>query len=311
MSTIKKTLFTTDFSPCAQQALNHALFLAENYNTELHLVHVIQTHRNDMIEPMAQVANAEEVYKQLQKNAVSRLQDMVEGKGDAINIHCEALCGVNVVESIIEYITANDIDVVVLGTHGRQGINRFIMGSVAEKIVRIAPCSVLTVRCEEVAALENILIPIDFSEYSNKALRVAVDVASRYNAALHILHVIEKHSYPAIYKESVRRGKDWIHDAKARTKEEVERLLKEYSADGLTTKLHITEGHPSRDIITFTRENKVDLIIVATHGLRGLNYLLMGSVAEKVVRFADCPVITVKSKSIIQYLEEQTKQQTA
>ncbi len=311
MINLKKILFTTDFSPCAQRALNHAMFLAESFQSELHMLHVIQTHRHDMVEPMAQVANAEEIYNQLKNNAAGRLQDMIDGKANGIPVHYEVLCGISIVELIIEYISINDIDVVIIGTHGRQGINRFIMGSVAEKIVRLAPCSVLTVRCEEVSELRRIVVPIDFSVFSHKALRVAVEAAWKYNSELHILHIIERHSFPSIYNEGVRRGKDWLHDVKARIQEEVEELLKKLGAEGVKTSLHISEGHPSREIITYAQENNADLIIVATHGLRGINYLLMGSVSEKVVRHSQCPVLTVKSKSIVQYLEEQTQKESA
>ncbi len=309
MIEIKKVLFTTDFSPSGQFALNHALFLAEQYNTELHLLHVIQTHRHDMIEPMAQVPNAEEIYKMLCENAVVRLQEMVAGKQNGITIITHAVRGVNIPESIIEYVTDNDIDVVVMGTHGRHGVSRLLMGSVSEKVVRLAPCSVLTVHegneIDPQKAMHNVVMPIDFSKDSKTALRVAIEVAETYKADLHVLHVIEKINFPAVYASSQGDLQDWLPDIKKRSYREIERLLKEYGGKQTNKHIHIHEGHAAREIISFTQEIGADLVVIAPHGLRGINYLMMGSVSEKVVRFSKCPVLTVKNKAIAEYLEDE------
>lgn len=311
MIDIKKVLFTTDFSSSAQQAFSHALFLAEHHNVELHLLNVIQTHRHDMIEPMEQAGNAEMIYKQLCDNAEGRLRDMAEEKSNGITVHPEAVCGINIVQSILEYITTHDIDVVVMGTHGRHGVNRWIMGSISEKIVRLAPCSVITIHGDRTIdthnPLKNILVPIDFSEYSRKALRTAIDIAGTYGSELHVLHVIEKMNIPSVYGVEKSGFEKRIDEVKERATIEAERLIREFGGDNVRSHVHIVRGHATRTIISFADELSPDLVVIATHGLKGIEYLLIGSVTEKVVRFVQSPVLTVKSKSVIKYLEEQKK----
>jgi len=311
MMEIKNILFTTDFSQCGLKGLDHALYLSRENNADLYLLHIIKTHRHDMIEPMQHVTNAEEIYKQLCKNAVDRLHELVTGKENGVTIHHEAITGVSVFESILEFIHTKDIDLIVIGTHGRHGVNRLIMGSVAEKIVRLAPCSVLTVRCESGGnlkeTLKTIVVPVDFSEYSRNALKEAVNFANIYNATLHIVHIVEKFDYPSIYKSNEKKPELWNEDVKKKTYSEIERLVQEFGGDKSKTKIHIEKGQPVRDIIRYCKDVNADLVVIATHGLRGIEYLLMGSVSEKVVRYSECPVLTIKNKNVVDYLEEQNR----
>jgi nucleotide-binding universal stress UspA family protein len=311
MKTIQKVLFTTDFSWSAQQALHHALFIAKQYKAELHLLNVIQTHQHDMIEPMELTGGAEKVYTQLSDNAAERLRELVEYEENGVAIFPKAVCGISIVESILGYITEHDIDIVVMATHGRHGVNRWIMGSISEKIVRLAPCSVITIHDEKTFDSDNpvkkIFVPIDFSEYSKKALRTAIDIAEDYRSELHILHIVEKMNIPSVYgigKGSIEKR---IDDVISNVRRETESIINEYGDDSANIKIHIRRGHAARTIISVADEVNPDLLVIATHGVKGIEYLLIGSVTERVVRYVRCPVLTVKSKSMIKYLEGKRK----
>jgi nucleotide-binding universal stress UspA family protein len=104
----------------------------------------------------------------------------------------------------LHYAKDNDVDLIVMGTHGRRGLGHLSLGSVAEEVVRMAPCSVLTIREREEPmppeAAKQLLVPVDFSEFSKRALASAKKVAAAYHARLQLLHVIEEVINPALYR---------------------------------------------------------------------------------------------------------------
>jgi nucleotide-binding universal stress UspA family protein len=307
MISAKKILFPTDFSTTAEHAFNHAIFLARRNKAELHLLHVVVMHRRDMSDPMHHVSNAEEIYDMLRTNAVERLKDAVDTDLPGVNVHTDAVMADSPADGIINYAVRHSIDLIVIGTHGRYGLDRFLMGSVAERTVRFAPCSVLTIQEQSESdpqkAVNNILVPVDFSDDSRTALRVAVEAASVYASTLHILHVLEHITYPAVYMSGMGLYDDWLPAAREKTKDEILRLMNEYGSGFKKSEIHILDGHAADVIIGFTKENPVDLIIIATHGLRGFQHLLLGSVTERVVRFVRCPVLTIKNPELVQYLQ--------
>jgi nucleotide-binding universal stress UspA family protein len=143
-------------------------------------------------------------------------------------------------------------------------------------------------------AFRKILVPTDFSENAGQALETAVDLANRYEAALHLLHVDQLPTY-AFPEGVVVAGPDmlasmtdWSDKGLAAAKAQAERL----GAVRVTVQAVI--GTPFTDIIRVAREEKADLIVMGTHGRTGLAHALLGSVAEKVVRKAPCPVLTVR-----------------
>ena len=143
--------------------------------------------------------------------------------------------------------------------------------------------------------VNNILVPVDFSNYSGKALAYASEIAQSYKAQLQVLHIIEETMHPAFSvtgKSSIFDLVPWIKDD---SRKRAEKMIKEFVLDKVKSKVFIQGGRAASDIIKFANENSTDLIVIATHGLTGLEHMLMGSVTEKVVRMAHCPVFTVKA----------------
>ncbi|MFB6099431.1 MAG: universal stress protein, partial [Salinibacter sp.] len=157
-------------------------------------------------------------------------------------------------------------------------------------------CPVLTVReGEELApawAVRNILVPIDFSEASMGALRHAKELALTYGAQITLLHAVEEVVYPSAY------GIEPANLPGPRVIDRVEKNLAELARSEIGYEHVMVEanvGYAPSTILDYTEENEVDLVVIATHGRTGLERMLLGSVAERVVRRSPAPVFTVKS----------------
>jgi len=142
--------------------------------------------------------------------------------------------------------------------------------------------------------LKKVLVPIDFSDYSKSALNYAADFAKKFNAGIILIYVVE----PVIYPPDFSMGQiaipsintEW--DMKA--KEELDKLAKTEIPDAITVNTVIKTGKPFIEIIETASEEDVDIIIIASHGHSGMEHILFGSTAEKVVRKAPCPVLTLR-----------------
>ena len=306
MMKINKILFPTDFSTCAEQALEHAVFLAEKYDAEIHVLHAVTLFNDQPGVVNEEFQETEEMIKKLEDVAEVQLNKVYNAhEEDDIEIIKAQTRGISAAPAILEYAAEKYIDLIVIGTHGRRGLGHFFLGSVAEEIVRMAECPVFTIREAEnpkpPKAKENILVPVDFSEHSVNALAIAKEIAKSYQAKIHLLHIIEETIHPA-YSLS---GKSSIFDIVPNIKEDCEKRLNKMISktigDEIKTEINIVSGQSANEIINFAKEKKMDLIVIATHGLTGLEHLLLGSTTEKVVRMASCPVFTVKSfgKSLI------------
>lgn len=145
--------------------------------------------------------------------------------------------------------------------------------------------------------IDRILAPIDFSEPAAEALRYARALAATYDARLDLLHVVEEPTFPAMYGAVMHELYGRVPDIREQALEALQTLLAEAEAGGpvVVTGVHVVKGHAAREILHFTETQAIDLVVIASRGLSGLEHLLLGSVAEKVVREATCPVFVVKS----------------
>jgi nucleotide-binding universal stress UspA family protein len=142
--------------------------------------------------------------------------------------------------------------------------------------------------------IKKILVPIDFSDYSKSALKYAVNLCKNFNAEMILIYVVE----PVIYPPDFSMGQIAIPSVNTewdeRAKQELDKLAKEEIHSGVSVKTFIKTGKPFVEIIETASELDVDLIIIATHGRTGIEHILFGSTAEKVVRKAPCPVLTIR-----------------
>ncbi len=146
---------------------------------------------------------------------------------------------------------------------------------------------------------KNILYCTDFSEGAKSALPLAIDLAKKYGASLHLVHVYQEPEPLTEYEISSNMKMDWIRMAQTLGGEIEERLKKiclEVSQEIRPCRYTLLRGKPHLEIVRYAKENGIDLIILASHGLSGLEHVLFGSTAERVLRESSCSVLVVKGK---------------
>ncbi len=292
---IKKILFPTDFSQAANQALPHALKIAQKYEADINVLHVATLYSDDPNAPGYQQVD-EGNFKEYIEKSLGEIHQAVESSQ---KVATEVVREVAPATGILDFIEEKGIDLTVMGTHGHSALAHFFLGSVTERVVRHAPCPVLTVARDRkeyrnIPDYQNIVVAFDFSEHSKQAAREARDMATRYGARLQALYVVEQEVHPAFYlkwKESIARELPQIAEE---AKESLRSTLGEEDFQDLDVHVKIGDGKAHAEISKFARANQVDLIVMGTHGLSGLDRMLLGSTTERVVRIASCPVLTFK-----------------
>ncbi len=306
MIRIKKILYPTDFSKDAKQALNHAIFLAEQFDAELHMLHVVTLHNDDPYNVASHFETVEEIYERVAATADSEMSALLEPHRNemlrVVQAHRKEL---HPVPAILEYAESNDIDLIVMGTRGRRGLARVFQGSVAEETVRLAKCPVLTLQGQTqadetpVEAFNQILVPIDFSKYARAALASAYELAQVYHASLQLVHVIENPLVPDFYVPLVGTvTADTLKELERVAYDSLELMISTYGASAggdVPYSCHVVMGRSTTEIVEFAESQKSDMIVLSTHGLTGMKRAFFGSVAEQVIRSATCPVFTSKA----------------
>ena len=298
MTPISRILVPTDFSATSDAALAHARRLAIQFGARIHLVHAFE-------DPYARAAFAAEVYAPLPESMRDEMirkvrQQLVERLtfgAPPVDGTSEVVTGTTA-ESIVDYARFIDADLIVMGTHGRRGMAHLLLGSVAERVVRTASCPVLTVRrVPDSAGVTRILVPTDFSANSDEALEYAVMLAGRCGASVQLLHVLddpfvaEGLAAEAYLAEAPAMRTAMLNNAR-------ERLAHRTgpSQPGVAITSEVLFGHGARTIAEFAAARGIELIVMGTHGRTGVAHVLIGSVAERLVRTAPCPVLTVRQR---------------
>ncbi len=142
--------------------------------------------------------------------------------------------------------------------------------------------------------IRRILVPIDFSEHSKNALAYAASLAELFKAELLLVYVVEQILYPADFGFGQAAPPIVVQELRQRSEKELDKLLHLPILKNLTARSCVRAGNPYLEIISTAEEEQIDLIIIATHGHTGVEHLLFGSTAEKVVRKAPCPVLVVR-----------------
>jgi nucleotide-binding universal stress UspA family protein len=193
-------------------------------------------------------------------------------------------------------------DLIVMPTHGRTGLKHVFLGSTAERIVQHSPCPVLVTRRNALQSkngsrftINTILVPVDFSDCSRDGLQYAIGFANEFGARIILLHAtylgyIYASDGTALY--DVRGLQEAARESAERQMQELVRTVKFGRAKFETV---LTNCSPVMDICSFVKDHDVDLIITSTHGWTGFTHVLIGSVAERVVRHAPCSVLVVPS----------------
>ena len=297
MKDIKKILVPFDFSPLSNKALASALLFAQLVDAELHVVHVEVLHGLPITEPSTASAAPAEILKKRVEDENAYINDLYK---EVVKFYAVGR-GIAAGPILLEYIESHQIDLVIIGTHARHGLKRVFLGSVAEEIVRYAACNVLTITGESSALLEfdrlkNILVPIDFSDHSAKALDYARKVAALSGASLDLVHALHFPSFSTITDAGVFSVVDFDTNIETKARAHLKAFYAQAGGDAGSASYTILEGPPADEIVRHAADSKCDLIVIGTHGLSGLDRFLLGSVASKTIRRAPCPVLVINAK---------------
>lgn len=308
MLNIRRILYPTDFSECSRRALPYAASLARRHDAELHVLHVLVLHASDPASLDQYFPLAEEVIDDWARRAEEALEsETSEELGSDVEVRQELARGISASPPVLEYTEEHDVDLVVMGTHGRRGFRHLMVGSVTEEVMRLAPCPVLTVRAGEERAEEargtfrRILVPVDFSEDADLALDHAAELAESYGATLHLVYTVEQVTYPDFYYPVAATREQMVQKIRENAREKLSDRLDALEARGLDAEFTVTVGRPVEEIVRVADDEDVDLVAMGSHGRTGFRRMLLGSVAEGVVRRIGCPVLVVKSgeKSLV------------
>ena len=299
MLTLNRILFPTDFSPGSERALDTALALAQEFDAELHMLHAVVLHSDDPNDPAHHFPDPEDIRQRLERTADRRMESGIAARAaGGLRIQQSQRRGLSVAPTILEHALEFDPDLIVMSTHGRRGLENVLLGSVTEEVVRFADCPVLTVRSGEEASsfpsTAPILVPVDFSEHSRQALTLARDIASTFGSSVCALHVFERPIHPEIYLGGMPLDSPDFRTVEGSLREALATFVAETPGPEVPASLHVVEGRAVPAILDFVQDQGAGLVVIATHGLTGLAHVLLGSVSEKVVRRATCPVLSVK-----------------
>lgn len=143
--------------------------------------------------------------------------------------------------------------------------------------------------------ISRILVPTDFSELGQLAVQYATAIAEQFQAELHLLHAIDDFFILAPEANLMLPDRNqYLRDLKAAAETELSKLPTTGGVPAARVMRHTVVGHPLEQIVRFAKEQEIDLIVIGSHGRRGISHFLLGSVAERAVRFAVCPVLTVR-----------------
>ncbi len=273
-------LLPFDGSEGAIEVLHHASEIAHWADATIHVLYVADTTRDSVT---VVEGNTVDVLEREGKETVEEAAKTLETLGNAYKT--DVVQG-NPAPTIVEYAERYDQDLVVMPTHAREGVSRYLIGSVSEKVVRLSSVPVLTARMHPDEQLtfpyENILVPTDGSTAATHAADHLIELAAALDATVHVLSVVDDTAL------DLGAGGD-----EGVATDAVEAVASEAEERGVATVRHVEHGSPVEAVLDSIESNDVHAVGMGTTGKRGTDRILLGSVAEKTVRSAPVPVVTV------------------
>ena len=279
---IQNILVPIDFSEMSIDAIATAKRLARRFGAAIHLAHVHQ-----LSYPATFVT--EQLRTAAARSGLSPREQTYVRTGAAFHE----------ISRLAQEIPA---DLIVMPTHGYTGLRHVFLGSTAERVVRHSPCPVLVVREKKQRSkagrrltFKRILGPVDFSDCSRTGLEYAIGFANEFAARIILLHATYL-GYIYSSEGTALYNIPGLQEAARKTAErKMRELVRSVNFGAVKFETVFTDGSPVIDICAFAKDHDVDLIITSTHGLTGFQHVLIGSIAERVVRHAPCSVLVVPS----------------
>ncbi|MCC6992329.1 MAG: universal stress protein [Acidobacteria bacterium] len=291
-----RVLCPTDFSEFATAALSYAAALAASYGSEVRLLHVLTPF--PIVAPFGDVPGNGQLYESQRVQGQQALDaEAARVRRPGLVVDVELREG-NAVHETLEAARDWGADLIVIGTHGRGGMERVVLGSVAEKVLRKAPCAVLTVphaaleHAHATERIRHVLCAHDGSAASSHGVAYAVSLAERTGAKLTLVSVVESLPYGGDFT-----GPDFaaFHTAReAHAREVLDSAVPADVRERCNVHDRLVYGHPAQQILEVAAQDTPDLLVMGVQGRGAFDLMVFGSTANHVVRHAACPVLTVR-----------------
>lgn len=306
MVEFKHILCPTDLSEASIRSLTYAAAFARWYQARLTVLHVAPTYSPIEVPSAGLAEPVQIVFPMSRDEVLGDMRRVVDAAGaGSADPALSALEG-DPARVIVDQAIAIPADLVVMGTHGRSGFERLMIGSIAEKVLRKAPCPVLlvpphlTAQAPTEVIFKKILCPIDFSPSALQALGFALNLSRQADGVVIVLHALEW-----LAEEETRETTHFnvpeyrqylIDDARRR----LHALVEGESQTWSRIEEKVVTGRAYREILEVAADSGTDLIVMGAQGRGGLGLTLFGSTTQQVVRAATCPVLTVRSAEVAQ-----------
>lgn len=287
---IERILLPTDFSETAEHAAKLAARLAVQHGARIDVFHAVTLDADD---PMMLEKAMDEYLRDVGEDVLDELAKRSESlRRRGIPVQLSTSRSTSASDAILDKVDELRPDLVVMGTQGRTGLGKLVLGSVAETVVRHAPGHVLTVGKDARVSdsgdgFGRILVPVDFSPLSPRSIEVARSLLGS-DGELVLHHVVSNPVLPSLYAGSFVRMFQVDPELPERIRDELSSL---YDGPG---EIIVTEGQVVEELLATVESRAVELIVMGTKGLSGLEHVLVGSVTERIVRLARAPVLSVK-----------------
>jgi len=285
MGRYRKILVAVDGSVSSKNAFIQACKIARDDKSWVTVITTIPLY-HDQFEVLSIKENVSKALREEGEKILSEIK-MIADKEDAfIKLKLEEG---SPFDTIIDIADEGNFDLIVMGRHGKARIEKALVGSVTARVIGYSQRDVLVVPMDTSIGWKNIFLPTDGSRYNKAATEKAIDVAKSYGGQLKVVSVVdvteEFHTEaPGAVEELVKKAKEFVDEVK----EKAEAL-------GVKTEGFVREGESYKVITDLSKEYNSNVIVMGSHGRTGIRRLLMGSVTEKVIGYAPCPVLVVKS----------------
>lgn len=284
-------LVPVDFSEFSSSALDYALYLAKSYKARITILHVIALYQESFTR-IEHLSVLEEVIAAHEKERKKLLEQSGEkGREAGIDVKTVIIRGISPPSAIFDYMSDKSFDLIVMGNHGNTGLKKFFLGSVSQRVLHMAKLPVLTVhKGWEKRNIKNILVPVDFSEASERSFHEAARIGEKFSARLHLLHVVEQDEHPEFYNVSFEPILRANPQLEGYISDNLRKFSGKYSHNVITA---IREGKSHMEIDRYIEESSIDLLVMSCRGNSLFENILIGSTTEKMVAISGCPVLVM------------------
>ncbi|MBF0558124.1 MAG: universal stress protein [Nitrospirae bacterium] len=283
MGKYRKLLVAIDGSKPSMHALKESFRIAALEKCWIIVCSVVPPYEGDL--ELISIRNIQDIIRQPCEKALAEAISIAKSSGALIRTVCEEG---EPYERIIDLAEAENCDLIIMGRTGQHEIDGRFIGNVTSRVIGYSPIDVLVVPNGTSMGWERILIATDGSRYSDAATLKALDFARAYGSALSVVSVVD---VPAEFIAEAPDAAEKMFDNARRYVGEVKQLAE---AAGIKVDAFVKEGEAFESIVSLAGDNKIDMMIMGSHGRTGLKRLLIGSVAEKVIGHAPCPVLVAR-----------------